>query len=257
MFEAIEHFRQKLNNGRFCLGAAITFSDPAVSEALAPSVDFLWIDLEHNPVTLESLLGHFLSARAVGVPALVRVPGSDVAFIKRVLDTGADGVIVPQVRSAAEVQQVVAACRYPPMGERGYGPRRPSDYGRNAGVDFAEKANQLLFVAVQIETVEAYEELDDILAIAGLDSIVVGPQDLSGSMGLLGQVDHPRVREAITTTITKARRAGRYVGMGLGPSAERAIDAACLGVQWLQCGGDFTYMIDGVDQLFAHIRQAK
>src|SRR5688572_9087445 len=130
MYTAIREFRRKLEAGRFCLGAAITLSDPAVTEALGRSVDFFWIDLEHTPLSLESLHAHLIAARAVNVAAIVRTPGSEVSFIKRVLDMGAGGIIVPQVRSASEVRTVIDACRYKPQGDRGYGPRRASNYGR-------------------------------------------------------------------------------------------------------------------------------
>src|ERR1051326_6732481 len=114
MYSAIRAFRERLKAGRPCLGAAITISDPAVTEALGREVDFFWIDLEHTPLNLETLQAHLIAARAVNVAAIVRVPGSEVPFIKRVLDMGAPGIIVPQVRSAAEVKQVVDACRYKP-----------------------------------------------------------------------------------------------------------------------------------------------
>src|SRR5262245_17135380 len=99
MWERIDGFRRKLEGGAFCLGPAVTLSDPVVTEALCDSVDFLWIDLEHAPTSLETLAAHLIAARAGGTPALVRVPSSDVAWIKRVLDVGAEAVIVPQIRS--------------------------------------------------------------------------------------------------------------------------------------------------------------
>ena len=103
------------------------------------------------------------------------------------------GHIAPQVRSAAEVQRAVDDCRYPPQGKRGYGPRVPSNFGRSGGDDYVAAANAGVFAAVMIETREAVEAIDDIYAIPGLDSIVLGPYDLSGSLGLLGQVEHPTV----------------------------------------------------------------
>src|SRR5579871_5572334 len=240
MISHIQKFRKKLDSGQLCLGAGMTFYDPSAAEALCDSVDFLWIDLEHNPTSLESLLSILIAARAGGAPALVRVPTSDVAWIKRVLDTGAEGLIVPQVRSAEEVQGIVSACRYPSAGTRGYGPRRPSNYGRNGGSEYHQHANQHLFVSAQIETVDAVRDLDAILAIPGLDSIVVGPYDLSGSMGMLGQLRHPQVMETVATVVKKARAAGKYVGIGMGNDVEYALEAAKWGVQWIQCGNDFS-----------------
>src|SRR5947209_8778702 len=188
MFESIKEFRRKLAAGQFCLGPAITLSDPATVEILGRYSDFLWMDLEHTPLNLETLQTHLIAARAVAVPALVRVPTSEVGMIKRVLDTGASGIIVPQVRSADEVRRVVSACRYQPLGDRGFGPRRASDYGMYDADGYIADANKQLFVCVQIENVEALDDLEAILRIPYLDCIVVGPYDLSGSMGRMGQV---------------------------------------------------------------------
>jgi len=255
MMEAIARFRQKLKAGRVCLGAGITFADPLVSDALGGSCDFLWIDLEHSAMSPEALNGHLLAARARNVPAIVRVTGSSTPFIKPVLDAGADGIVVPQVRSAEEVRQIVSDCRYPPLGRRGYGPRVPSNYGRDGGDEYIERANKDLFVAVQIETVEALEALDDILTIPGLDSIVLGPWDLSGALGVLGDVEHPRVVAAIETIIAKTRAAGLAVGSGMGPDADYAYKMAKRGVQWLQVGGDYGYLIKCMDQITASVRE--
>ena len=255
MISNIHKFREKLDAGVFCQGAGITFSDPAVVEALADSVDFVWIDLEHNPTSLESLLAHLIAARAAGVPALVRVPSQDVGWIKRVLDTGAEGIILPQAVSAAEIGKFVSACRYPPLGTRGFGPRRPTNYGRDRGQEYLQKANGELFVVAQIETVSACEELDQIVTIEGLDSLVVGPYDLSGSMGILGEVHDPRVADAVRSIVRHAKSAGLYVGMGMGADAEHAVEAAELGIQWVQCGSDFGLMIQGTDRLHETVRR--
>jgi 2-keto-3-deoxy-L-rhamnonate aldolase RhmA len=253
MFDAMNAFREKLRQGQTCLGTGITFSDPAVSEAIGRSADFLWIDLEHNPIGLEAMQAHLIAARAAGVAALVRVPGSEMPLIKRVLDSGAPGLIVPQVRSAAEVRAVVDACRYTPLGNRGYGPRRPANYGRIGGTAYMNASNRDLFVSVQIENTSALDELDAIVKIPHLDSLVVGPYDLSLSMGI--QVTHPHLHDAIRRIVTAAHKAGLFVGIGMGASdqafAARAVE---LGVNWLQVGSDYSYMVHFADNLFASIR---
>src|SRR5258707_7093646 len=104
MFESIIRFRQKLQAGQLCLGPAITMADPLITEALADSVDFVWLDLEHAPMGAEAVKGHLLAARSKAIPAIVRVPGSGTPFIKPILDAGAEGVVVPQIRSVAEVR---------------------------------------------------------------------------------------------------------------------------------------------------------
>ncbi len=252
--EAIAKFRKALTAGRVCLGAYITLLDPLVSDALGDSVDFFWIDMEHTPMSAAALNGHLLAARARSVPVLVRVRGSQTPFIKFVLDAGADGIIVPQVVSAEEVRHVVSDCRYPPVGRRGYGPRIPSNYGRDDGKEYIERANKNVFVVAQIENLEALGAIDDIVAVAGLDSVVLGPGDLSASLGMLGEVEHPRVLDALQTIISKARGAGLFVGAGLGSDPDYACLMAKYGVQWMGIGSDYGYLINYVDQTFSSIR---
>jgi 2-keto-3-deoxy-L-rhamnonate aldolase RhmA len=252
---AIEKFRQDLQAGRVCLGAAVTFADPLVSEALADAVDFLWLDLEHSPMSPEALNGHLMAARAKNVVALVRVRGFDTPFIKAALDGGADGIVVPQIRTVDEVRQVVADCRYPPVGRRGCGPRVPSNYGRDWSKEFVEQANKTIFVSVQIETAEAMEAIDEIVGVPGLDSLVIGPMDLSGALGVFGEVEHPWVVAAMERIIAKARGAGLAVGAGMGADVEFACTLASRGVQWMHVGVDFQYLTNSVDQLTLSIRE--
>ncbi|MDB5390475.1 MAG: hypothetical protein JWM11_6121 [Planctomycetaceae bacterium] len=250
----INRMREKLRAGEIVLGIGITLSDPAVTEAIAPSVDFVWIDLEHNAMTVEAMLGHLIAARAGGCASIVRIPTNDVAWIKRVLDSGAEGIILPRAYSAKEVADFVSACRYPPMGNRGFGPRRPTNYGRMDQQTYLRQANQDVFVIAQVETKELVSELDDVLQLEGLDSLVLGPQDLSGSMGRLGDTTHPDVVQAMKTVAAKARSAGKFIGSGLGANPEFAKLLIDCGVQWLQSGNDYEFMIRGCERTFSEIR---
>jgi len=255
MYGPIADFRKKLQDGQLLMGSGITLSDPQASEALADSVDFLWIELEHVGMSEEAVRGHLLAARSRNTPGIVRVCGNNASFIKPILDSGADGIIVPQVRSAEEVRQVVAECRYPPVGTRGVGPMIPMNFFRDNLTDHIEQANREVFVAVMIENVEALKEIDEIVALPGLDSVVIGPTDMSVSMGLPGEIGHPKVVAAYERIISAARTAGKFVGCGLGPDEEFAVLQARRGVQWLQLGGDCTYMIQCMDQLSSSIRE--
>ncbi len=254
MFKDIRAFRDKLKQGGRCLGTGITFSDPAVSEAIGPSVDFLWIDLEHNPISLESMQAHLMAAKAAGVPALVRVAGSETAIIKPVLDCGVTGLIVPQVNSAAEVRHIIDDCRYKPLGNRGFGPRRPADYGRMGAVEYMQHANRELFVSVQIENVQALADVEAIAEVPLLDSIVIGPADLSLSMGVA--MKGPEVRDAMRRVVAAAHHKGLPVGIGMGAGDDKfAEEAFEMGVNWVQIGSDYSYMIGFADQLKARIRR--
>jgi 2-keto-3-deoxy-L-rhamnonate aldolase RhmA len=254
MYAGVDRFRQKLDGGQTCFGAGITLADSSIVEALAPSVDFVWIDLEHSHLSYESVQSHLIAARAGGTCALVRVRGSDPSHIKPILDIGAHGIIVPQVSSAAEVQSVVDACRYPPLGTRGYGPRRPSNYGRTGGPQWMQDVNRQVFVAVQIENLAALRDLEAIAAIPGLDSLALGPYDLAVALGRPGEVTHPNVRAELQHIVQAARNAGKYIGTGMGAYADLAMNAVDLGVQWIQCGDDYGYMVAKVDELMSGLR---
>lgn len=254
MNDQIEAFRGKLETGHLCLGSAVTFTDPGVTEALAGSVDFFWIDLEHTPLLFESLTSHLIAARAGGTPCIVRVPSGDVGWIKKTLDCGADGIILPRANGAEDVREFVSACRYPPLGTRGYGPRRPTEYARREGAAYVEWANRNLFVIAQIETAGALDEIDAIVAIEGLDSIVLGPYDLSGSIDELGAVEGPVVMAALKKIVTTARAAGKYAGCGCTTDIAFVRKMVDLGVQWAHVGCDFEYMHMTAERIFDQVR---
>jgi 2-dehydro-3-deoxyglucarate aldolase/4-hydroxy-2-oxoheptanedioate aldolase len=249
-------FRDKLQRGQVCLGTCITFGDPTVTEALAAALDFVWIDMEHNPLSLSEVQGHLLATKGTGATALVRVPWNDPVLIKPVLDIGAAGVIVPLVRSAEDVRRAVAACKYPPEGMRGYGPRRPSNYGRRGGPDFIRAANDAIITIAQIEHIEAVNNLDDILAVAGLTTIVIGPNDLAGSLGHSGEPRHPEVLRAIDTILAKAQKAGIPVGLGTGGEPSELLDWIKKGVRWLSIGSDFWLLVRAIAQLTEPVRNS-
>ena len=253
MFETIQRFKNSINNGVLQLGCGITLTDSVVTEALGSSVDFFWIDLEHTHIDLNSLKGHLIAARATNTPALVRVRGSSIEHIKPILDIGADGIIVPQVRSTDEVQHVVDECRYSPLGRRGFGPRAPSNYGRRGGAAYLQAANESLFVSVQIENQSALDQVESIAAIPGLDSLILGPYDLSMSMGYAGDVHHENVVRAMQRVSSTAREAGKLIGMG-GVDEQLAKVAQSIGIQWYQCGDDFSHMIKEFDRMSDSIR---
>lgn len=247
MLDAIIAFREKLKAGKSCFGVSITLADPLITDAIGDLVDYFWLDLEHSPMSPEIVAAHLIASRGRNVPTLVRVPSNLTSIIKPVLDSGAHGIIVPQVKTVAEVKQVVSDCRYPPQGTRGFGPRVPSNFGKTATANYVEYANQNVFTCVQIETKVALDAIEEIVAVPGLDSIVIGPMDLSGSLGLLGQTRHPTVEKAVDTIIQKARAAGKFVGIGIGADPDYAAQLIARGVQWLQVGSDYSYMIQGIE----------
>jgi 2-keto-3-deoxy-L-rhamnonate aldolase RhmA len=248
-------FREKLRRGQLCLGTVISLPDPTITEALGPLFDFFWIDMEHSVLSLEAVQAHVMATRATGTASLVRVPWNDPVLIKPVLDLGAAGVIVPMVRTADDVRRAVAACFYPPEGIRGFGPRRPSQYGRLGGPDFCREANAKVLPVVQIEHIDAVENIDEILAVPGLASIAFGPNDLAGSMGLTGQPRHPDVLRAIDSVIARSRWAGVPVGISIGEDPATLVDWAARGVNWLAMGGDLSLMLRAATEVAGRVRE--
>ena len=247
-------FMKKLADAQLGLGTCVSLSDAGISEALAADVDFLWIDLEHTAISLESVRNHLMALKGSDAAALVRVPWNDPVRIKPVLDIGADGIIVPMIRTADDVARAVSACRYPPAGERGFGPLRPLDYGRLDAVEFCDESDENVIVVVQIEQAEAVENIDAILAVDGLSSIAFGPMDLSASLGHRGQPAHPDVLAAVGHVIERARSANIPTGVSIGSSPESVCAWSDLGVNWIAMGVDVTLMIQSFCDVAAKVR---
>ncbi|MGD2165571.1 MAG: aldolase/citrate lyase family protein, partial [Anaerolineae bacterium] len=187
-------------------------SSPDVAEIMASvGFDYLWIETEHaslDSAHVQSLI------QAVGdrCPCLVRIPHKAEVWVKKALDTGCSGIIVPQIRTAEEAQQVVAWSLYPPAGRRSVGISRAHGYGM-AFRDYVETVNDELVIVVQAEHTDAVENIESIARVDGIDAVLVGPFDLSGSLGVLGEIDHPGVIEAIDKIRNACRSAGKPLGI--------------------------------------------
>ncbi|HEX3726874.1 MAG TPA: aldolase/citrate lyase family protein [Pirellulales bacterium] len=253
--ENAHFFRERLSGGKTLLGTCITFVDPTVTEALSRVLDFVWIDTEHNPLSLERVMGHLLATKGTQTTPLVRVPANDPVLIKPVLDIGAAGVIVPLVKNAEDVRLAVSACRYPPEGIRGFGPRRPSGFGAQGGPEFCQRANREIITIVQIEQAEALANLPEILATPGLTSIVVGPNDLAASLGYTGQSRHPEVLRAIDSVIAQAHKANIPMGIAVGDDPQVLVEWADKGVNWLAIAADYGLLLHAASYLAGQVRE--
>jgi len=243
--KSVEIFRGKLKAGEKVVGGAVSLKDSMATEFITRSMDFVWIDMEHGGLDIATVEKHILAAKKNQKAALVRVPELTLGWIKQVLDCGAHGIVVPQIYTPEEVRLVVSFSRYYPDGKRGYGPRIPYSYGTmGSAKEYIEWANRNIFVCVQIETKEAYESLDEILAIDGYDCVVIGPADLSVNFGHYGDITHPEVFAMIKNIVAKAHAAGKYVGFGMPPVTNIAKQIFDFGVDWIQIGGDYDYIIN-------------
>ena len=247
--------RDRLRAGGPCLGTWTGSTDPCVAELLCGSgYDFIIIDAEHGALDIESVQQNIMAMKGTGPAPMVRVAWNDPVLVKRVLDCGAAGVLVPFIRSARETEQAILSCMYPPQGIRGFGPRRPSNYERDAA-EYIATANESIVVWVQIEHIDAVNAIGDIVQVPRLDGVFIGSNDLSGSLGLLGQPRHPRVLEAIELTIDAGRKAGVPVGMA-GPSVpQAAFDWLSKGIQFITLGGDAGLLRDASQASISGVRE--
>ena len=194
------------------LGALLAIPDPAVASILARSgFDFVVVDAEHAAFTLESMRSCVEAVQAAPAAAIVRIAGNDPVLIKQALDLGVDAVQVPNVYSAEEAVAAVRASRFAPEGVRGIGLGRASGYGSDMA-GFLRDANARTAVIVMIEQAEGVADAEAIARVPGIDGIVVGPFDLSASLGVIGQPGHPLVVEAIDRILAGARAAGVACG---------------------------------------------
>ena len=183
--------------------------------AATAGFDMIYVDLEHSTLTLEATGQICQAALSAGVTPMVRVPANTPEYIQRVLDAGALGIIAPGVRSAEEARAVVAAAKYAPLGDRGAGGALPHLEFRPFPTAEANAAlNDATMVIVQFESAEAVENAEEIAAVEGVDMVLIGINDLLADLGLAGQFDHPKVREAYARAIAACRKYGKHVGVG-------------------------------------------
>ncbi len=228
-------FREKMASGKLCTGMVITLNDYAVSELAGDAgFDFTWIDAEHAPHTLESVMGHVMAVRGTDCAPLVRVAWNDPVILKPVLDLAPAGVIIPMVCTADEAAAAVAACKYPPRGIRGCGVRRGVRYGTTPLNTYLHQPESEPMVIIQIEHVDAVKNLDAILKTPGLDSICIGPCDLACSMGLIEDLGNPEVDQVIEEIIRKAKAAGILIGTASAPYAKWK----ARGINWIATTSD-------------------
>ncbi len=246
-------FRSRLRKGETLIGTLITLPSPEIAEILAGSgFDWIWIDLEHSPMDAHDAQT-ILQAVGGQVDCIVRVPLNDEIWIKKVLDAGASGILVPQVNSVEEAQRAVRFSKYPLQGGRSVGVGRVNAYGDNLQ-PYLDRANEELTVIVQIEHIQAVRNVEAILAVEGIDAVLVGPYDLSASLGYMGQIDHPEVQAAITQVQLACQQAGKPLGI-FAAATERALKYARSGFTLIASGADVLLLSQAAKEAASLLRK--
>ena len=213
-----QRLREKFSRHELVVGAHVFYNDPAITETFGyMGFDYVWIDGEHCAFDKASLLAHTVGAFAGNTASIVRVEWNDPVLIKPVLEMGIDGLILPMVCTAEEARSAVAACTYPPRGIRGFGPRRANQYGALPTKEYLENVEDSFLRILQIEHRNAVENIDEILSVEGIDALIIGPNDLSGSYGYLGDVTNPEMVKIYDLLAEKCKAAGMPFGVSLGP----------------------------------------
>jgi 2-keto-3-deoxy-L-rhamnonate aldolase RhmA len=223
MSNRIAALKKKIVSGQPTYGSWITLGHPAVAEIMAQAgFDWLVVDLEHSAITIGQAQSLIQVIELAGVVPFVRLTNNDPHQIKRVMDAGARGIIIPMVNTPEEARAAVAATRYPPSGCRGVGLGRAQKYGFGF-VDYAARLDRETIVVVQIEHIKAVDNAEAILSVPGVDAFLVGPYDLSGSLGVPGQFEHPKMRIAIQRIHAAARKTGRTAGFHVIPPSPEEV----------------------------------
>ena len=246
-------FKAALRDGKTQLGLWCTLADAYAAEIVAGSgFDWLLFDTEHSPADVETVLSQLQAVAAYDVSPVVRPASNDIVLIKRLLDIGAQSLLIPYVQSAEEARRAVAAIRYAPDGVRGVSAvTRATRFGRVK--DYAKKAAGELCLLVQIETQAGLDALEQIAAVDGIDGIFIGPADLAASLGYPGEPNHPKVRTAIEDAVKRIKACGKPAGI-LTPDAAFAKHLMTMGVVFTAVGIDAMALVKASEALLAQFQ---
>jgi 4-hydroxy-2-oxoheptanedioate aldolase len=243
---------RKLQSGDFVRVAGISrVSDPWLAEVVGRiGYDVIWFDLEHRSFGSDSIDNLSLACRASGIDLMVRIAKNGYHSAMQALEFGANGLMIPHVRSADEARQWVEWSRFPPLGKRGFdGAGADADFGLVDPRKYVEHANREVFLALQIEDREAIEAIDEIAAVPGFDLLFVGPSDLSLSYGMPFEFDHPVLQHATARVAEAAHRHGKWWGSTTA-TPEKAQNSLDLGARMIVAGGDHQALVNGLRQSF-------
>jgi len=237
--------KDKLRNNKLTIGSWIMMGNPMSVEVMAlAGFEWLVVDLEHTSINLETAKSLITTIQSNNMKALARVSKNEEVIIKKMLDMGADGIVVPMVCSKEEAIQAVNYAKYPPVGKRGVGLYRASKYGTKFE-EYKQWVDEELVIIAQIEHIKAVDNIDEILQVDGIDGTIIGPYDLSGSMGYPGEFERKDVKQAIQKVLNKCKKhnipSGFHVVDTNPKKIKEKIDQGCT---FLAYGIDYFFMRD-------------
>ena len=207
------NLKEKLRKRKIVFGAWTSLAHPQITEMFASIMkpDFLGIDIEHSTISQAESQRIIATGQAHGVPVLPRLASHNGEAIRRLCDSGADGLIVPMVNTSEEAARIVAFCKYPPIGKRGFGVARAQGYGTRFA-EYTSSWNEKSILIIQVESIDGVENIDSLLENDQVDGVMVGPYDISGSLGIPGKLDDSKVLRASERVIEACARVGKACG---------------------------------------------
>jgi 2-dehydro-3-deoxyglucarate aldolase len=249
--------KQKLKRGEVSIGSWMSLGHPSIGEILASAgYDWVLIETEHTAIDNSEVLHILMAIEGQGVPALVRPAGIDPLQAKAILDSGASGMLVPLVNTKADAELAVKMAKYPPMGFRGVGVARAHGYGQSFD-DYMQRANDETLLIIQIEHIDAVRNIDEILSVPGIDGTFIGPYDLSASMGVVGQLDHPDVQAAKEKVLKATLAHGLAAGIHLLRPDYATVNLQSVidqGYRFIALGSDIMFLGDSCRMLHDQAR---
>jgi len=250
------NLKQKLKNNELTIGSWIMMGHPMSVEVMAlAGFDWLVVDIEHTSINMETVQALITTIQAHHMKALVRVSKNEEVVIKKVLDIGADGIVVPMVSSKEDAEQAVDYAKYPPVGKRGVGLYRATRYGTNFEA-YKKWVDEELVIIAQIEHIDAVKNIDEIISVEGIDGTIIGPYDLSGSMGYPGEFEREDVKNAVQTVLDRCKvhhiPSGFHVVDTEPEKLNQKIEAGCT---FLAYGIDYFFMRDAAINGMKQIRK--
>lgn len=247
--------KELLKSGKPAIGSWLSLPSPASAELMAGmGFDWLVIDTEHGASDYETVEDMMRAMKGTETIPMMRVPWNDHVLIKRALDRGAYGLVIPMVNSAEEAKAAVAACKYPPEGIRGIAGTRTSRYGMDLMSYFGDWNNEVVVVC-QIESEQAVNNVYEIMSVPGVDAVFVGPNDLSAALGVFRQFEHPKFQEAIQRIIEAGKKTGVATGYHTG-SADEALQKVAQGFQFVAIASDVRFMSAAASKTVAQVRES-
>jgi 4-hydroxy-2-oxoheptanedioate aldolase len=239
--------KEKLARGEVVASMTVRLTRSIEIARLAKTAGFdsIYVDVEHSSLSYETSSQICIAALEIGIAPFVRVPSTHPEHVSRALDGGALGVIAPHVRSAAEAREVVASAKFPPLGERSAaGPLPHLGYGSFPTAEANAAMNEATMVVVQFETSNAVEYAEEIVSVRGVDMVLIGTNDLLADMGIPGQYEHARVRDAYERTIAACRKHGKHVGVGgLATRPKIVAEFVKMGARYVSTGTDLAFLL--------------